>query len=39
SLRDAAQFAIVAAGLSVTRLGAQQSMPTRKDVLAFSAPQ
>lgn len=38
SLRDAAQLAIVAAGLSVTRLGAQQSMPTREEVLAFSAP-
>ncbi|MDO4582716.1 MAG: ribokinase [Planctomycetia bacterium] len=36
SLRDAAQFAIVAAGLSVTRLGAQQSMPTREEVLAFT---
>ncbi len=32
SLLDAAKFAIVAAGLSVAKLGAQQSMPTRKEV-------
>lgn len=32
SLQDAARFAIVAAGLSVTKLGAQQSMPTREEV-------
>ena len=32
SLVEAARFAIIAAGLSVTKLGAQASMPTRKDV-------
>lgn len=32
SLVEAAKFAITAAGLSVTKLGAQQSMPTREEV-------
>ncbi|MDO4569786.1 MAG: ribokinase [Planctomycetia bacterium] len=36
SLVEAAQFAIIAAGLSVTRLGAQQSMPMREEVLLYA---
>ncbi|MBE6428212.1 MAG: ribokinase [Planctomycetaceae bacterium] len=32
SLIEAVKFAITAAGLSVTKLGAQQSMPTREEV-------
>jgi ribokinase len=32
SLKEAVRFATVAAGLSVTRLGAQSGMPTREDV-------
>ncbi|MBQ4142606.1 MAG: ribokinase [Thermoguttaceae bacterium] len=34
TLLDAARFAVAAAGLSVTKLGAQQSMPTRAEVEA-----
>ena len=37
SLRDAASFANRVAALSVTRMGAQPSMPTRKEVEGFSA--
>jgi len=37
SLRDAASFANRVAALSVTRMGAQPSMPTRKEVEDFSA--
>jgi len=36
SLRDAARFAARAAALSVTRMGAQPSMPTRQEVEAFN---
>jgi ribokinase len=35
SIETAVQFAIAAAGLSVTRRGAQSSMPTRREI--FSA--
>lgn len=37
SLRDAVQFASLAAALSVTRKGAQPSLPTRSEVAAFRA--
>lgn len=37
SLRDAAQFAARAAALSVTKMGAQPSMPTRQAVEAFGS--
>jgi ribokinase len=37
SLRDAALFANRVAALSVTKMGAQPSMPTRKEVEGFSA--
>lgn len=39
SLVEAAQFAVIAAGLSVTKLGAQQSMPTRPEVEALKNKQ
>jgi ribokinase len=35
SLRDSALFANRAAALSVTRMGAQPSMPTMEEVCAF----
>ena len=35
SLLEAAQFATAAAAISVTRLGAQTSAPTRKEILRF----
>ena len=37
SLKETVRFATVAAGISVTRLGAQASMPTREDVDRFLA--
>jgi ribokinase len=39
TLKEAVRFATVAAGISVTRLGAQPSMPTRADLEAFLAEQ
>jgi ribokinase len=38
SLPEGCKFAVHAAALSVTRLGAQQGMPTRAEVVASSAP-
>jgi len=35
TLRDGVKWATVAAGLSVTRLGAQSSMPTRNEIEAY----
>ena len=39
TLKEAVRFATVAAGISVTRLGAQPSMPNREELAAFLAEQ
>lgn len=39
TLKEAVRFATVAAGISVTRLGAQPSMPTREELTVFLTEQ